>query len=319
MSNSFMKAVKKQSNKGITKNLAKTYVSTGNSVLDFFSHAGSMRGQDISELFGNAFAEDRALATAALYQLRDCRGGSGERELFRKGLQQILDIDIKVFQKVFKFVPEYGRWDDLFPFIQHEIVGKEVTQFLLDQLRSDIDSDKPSLLAKWLKSINTSSKESVRLAAYFANALGWSFKQYRQTLSKLRAKLKVVERQMSANEWDKIVYEHVPSRANLLYNKAFFRHDPERRKEFIERALNVPMAARAPVIKATTLYPYEMVYRARTKHDDTIEALWRNQPNLIEDEGQNAICVWDTSGSMQDWGYYGNYKRNDKPKNYTPS
>lgn len=59
---------------------------------------------------------------------------------------------------------------------------------------------------------------------------------------------------MSANKWDKIKYESVPSKANLNYKDAFLRHDEERRKEFLDKANNGESK-----INSSVLYPHEIV------------------------------------------------------------
>lgn len=50
-------------------------------------------------------------------------------------------------------------------------------------------------------------------------------RQYRLTLSALRKKINVLERLMSANEWDKIEFDKIPSKAGLIYKNAFARRD----------------------------------------------------------------------------------------------
>lgn len=87
-----------------------------------------------------------------------------------------------------------------------------------------------SLLAKWLKSENTSSKNSRKIAKkiinyFFEESKGTiTPKSYRILLSKMREHLRVVEKQMSANDWESIKYENVPSNAMHNYYKAFQKH-----------------------------------------------------------------------------------------------
>lgn len=90
-----------------------------------------------------------------------------------------------------------------------------------------------SLLGKWLPSINTSSKETVKYAKKLAKGFGMSDKEYRKTLSILRFCSNVLEVKLSKNKWSDVDYEIVPSKANLKYEKAFMRHDKERRTKFI--------------------------------------------------------------------------------------
>ena len=61
---------------------------------------------------------------------------------------------------------------------------------------------------------------------------------------------------MSAKEWDEIKYEAVPSRANLIYNSAFLRHDEERRRDFLSK-----LEKGETKINASTLFPHDIVHR----------------------------------------------------------
>lgn len=100
---------------------------------------------------------------------------------------------------------------------------------------------------------------------------------------------------MSKNDWDGIDYQRVPSRANLIYNKAFLRHDEERRREFLSRVENGEAK-----INAGTLFPHDIVNKYRQSHgvDATLEALWQNLPDTVQGCG-NTMVVMDDSGSME--------------------
>ena len=50
-----------------------------------------------------------------------------------------------------------------------------------------------SLLAKWLPSINASSRDTRKKAAVISTSLGMDYAAYRKTLSRLRAYLRIVE------------------------------------------------------------------------------------------------------------------------------
>lgn len=282
-------AMQRDTNFTATENGALTNKSTLSSVLDFYYHAPARRGKNITDLFLKAFGEDRTLALKALFYVRDIRGGQGERELFRQGLRELHKNFREVFNKVVPHVPVYGRWDDLI-----EYVGSPVVQKLIEnQLQMDLTSKEGvSLLAKWMPSINTSSKKTVGLAHQWAVALGWRPAEYRRKLSALRGKINLVETAMSQNNWDGITYDHVPSRASMIYRDAFKRHDATRYDEFIA-AVN----AGEKTIKAGTLYPYELMQKVKHGVDNTVEALWKNLPNYA-DTDDNALVVADVSGSM---------------------
>ena len=156
-----------------------------------------------------------------------------------------------------------------------------------------------SLLAKWLPSPNTSSKETRRFAKIIFKTIGMTEKQYRKTLSKLRAYLNVVEVKMSAKEWETIDYSTVPSRANLVYNSAFLRNDEERRREYLAA---LERGDKNVKINAKVLFPDEIVhqygrgYRLKKK-DIALEEMWKALPNF--DSTGNTLVVRDGSGSME--------------------
>lgn len=153
-----------------------------------------------------------------------------------------------------------------------------------------------SLIFKWLKSENASSKETKMLAKKTRQAFGLSSKAYRQILSRGRQYLNVVERQMSAKQWNEINYEAVPSRANLIYNGAFLRNDEARRRAYLG-ALSKGEAK----INASVLFPDDIVHKYSMgtynsgRMDETLEGLWNALPTLTT---ENTLVVRDGSGSM---------------------
>lgn len=290
-----LELLKKKLNVAYTENLARAFSTTGSDVLDFFASAGAMRTRaekDIVEKFSKAFYEDRLLALKALFYIRDVRGGQGERRAFRAVLRYLASFHPDVLRKNLHLVPEYGRWDDLWVLFRTSL-EKDVMQLVQSQLKNDTSGKTISLLAKWLPSENASSKKSRENAKLVASYLGWSMKNYRKTLSALRKKIDVVEVKMSKQQWEEINYERVPSKASLLYRKAFMRHDRARYEKFI----SLVKSGQAK-INTETLYPYEIVRRflLYKDKDDTLEVLWRKLPNYCKPE--NALVVCDTSGSM---------------------
>jgi len=121
-------------------------------------------------------------------------------------------------------------------------------------------------------------------------------KDYRQSLAKLRARIEVVETLMSAGEWDKINYEHVPSKAMKQYIKAFKKHDEARYRTYIQS-----VAKGEAKINAATLYPYDLVRQVLrdSSNAEELDELWKHLPNYFEDStSENVMCVVDVSGSM---------------------
>lgn len=164
------------------------------------------------------------------------------------------------------------------------------------------------LIFKWLKSENCSSPESKRLGKLTRQAFGLTAREYRKLLSKGREKENVLERLMSANEWEKIIFDKIPSRAGMIYRNAFARRDIIAKKyESFAKDKNTK-------VNAKTLYPYEVVAKAvaEDRHawysyafkclDDTERAMinkyWDNLPDYLEGKKCSMMCVVDTSGSM---------------------
>src|SRR5574341_7994 len=294
MANKLARAFQREGNLARTENNAITHASTLNKVLDFFYHAPTRQGQDNMPLFVDAYQEDKALALKALFYLRDVRQGKGQRQTFRDILQWLAKKEGKVFDRLVPYVPEYGRWDDLTSLVVFRTVQRFVKETFFDDFMS-LETDKGiSLLGKWLPSENASSKNTKDLAVSWAKVLESTPKQYRQALSRLREQLRVVERQMSAQEWDEINYEHVPSRASKLYKDAFKRHDEARYTKYLESVLKGEKT-----IKASTVYPHELSATIRSgKYDKTIEAMWQNLPNYFGEEERQVLVVVDTSSSM---------------------
>ena len=286
--------------------------TTGEKCLDLFSTVGALRDADndrITRLFDDAFAEEPLLARKIMFYARDIRGGAkiGERRVFRVLLKHMAMYHTESMRKNLPLVPFYGRWDDLYEFVDTPLeddMWKLVKMQLEEDTKNIRENKSVSLLAKWLKSSDASSRNTRKLGIYTAQKLGLSVYEYRHTLKNLRKYLDIVERKMSAKEWSDIEYSKVPSKAMLLYRHAFIEHDGLRYQKFISRVLNGEEK-----INADTLYPYDIIGKLinfglggigiknlSQDESDALEAEWRNLPNYVGDD--NAIVMADTSGSM---------------------
>lgn len=287
-------------NVSVTENGAVGYRTTGRSLLDLNFAVASLRNaseQDISKRFIKAFFGDKVTAMKWLFFARDVRGGLGERRLFRACMVPMANDFPEYVAPVLSLVPEYGRWDDLWCLLDTPLADKVIelvgTQ-LHDDMRGYKEKKPVSLLAKWMPRCKTSSKQTRRYGQLLRSGLNMTERDYQHTLADLSRYLVVVEQQMSSQTWDGIDYQRVPSRANLIYNDAFLRHDTERRREFLER-----VESGDAKINAGTLFPHDIVnkYRRTNSVDATLEALWSNLPDTVQGCG-NTIVVQDDSGSM---------------------
>ena len=306
-------------NLGTTENGAVGFKSTSKDLLDLNFRIPSMRGglgtNDVRQ-FENALLDNLEYAVKWLFFVRDIRGGLGERDSFVKLYNVYFGGFPKEATATLSLIGEYGRWKDLVDLTFEsgdDQLKAEGLKLIEKQLREDItnftNGKSISLLAKWLPSINASSKAR-KQALDIIKVLGMSNGAYRKMLSKLRAHLDVTERKTCANEWDEIDYNKVSSNANLRYSSAFLKHDENRRRKYLEDLLN-PNSETKVKMNATVLYPHEIWqkytngdggYRWSRRNvvlDNGLEAMWQN----LKDMGEtgNTLCVVDGSGSMQSY------------------
>ena len=306
--NELLRNLKEQSNKTTTANGAITYSSTLTKLYDLFAQGAAMRGASDSEcilMFKNAYKENPTMALKCLFYLRDIRGGQGERRFFRLCIKWLAMNHALEMVNLIRLVPEYGRYDDLFELFDTGIEGE-----MMGYIKFIIDKNEDHLVYKWMPSINTSSRNTQERGRKFARAFGMSEKQYRKMLSEGRKACHLVETLMSQNEWDKIAFDKLPSRAGILYSKAFAR-----REETKERYAAF-MSSEKTTVNAGTLYPYDVVAKAaevmgvndywsrsRNVPLNDVNRLaankyWDNLTDYFNGATLNALCVCDTSGSM---------------------
>lgn len=286
-----------------TLNGAISYGETNSGILDFFSNSGALRDdpKKLINLLGKALSEDISLSLKALFYMRDIRGGQGERENFREALIFLANKFPKEISRNIKYISEFGRWDDLYSFVGTNLQDLAL-DIIKDQFVKDVNSlttgNEISILAKWLKSENTSSKESKKLATITRKYLELTSSKYRKLLSSLRKKISIVETKMSQNKWSEIDYSKVPSQASRIYSNSFRNHDTEQYNLFIEK-----VKLGEEKINAKTLYPYDIIKKfyknPNLTYDErnTYDVLWKSLPNYMEKE-ENSIVVVDVSPSM---------------------
>lgn len=300
--NPLLSSMKVDANKTTTENGALTFKSSNSKVLDLFSNGGAMRSASvdrIESMISAAWAEDSLLTLKVIFYLRNIRGtGQGERRFFRIAIAWLAKNERAILHKNIEHIAKFGRWDDVVSLIETP-ASKKALEVIKSQLTKDIENyDKGnfkdiSLLAKWMKSENASSKTTKVLASKTREYLGLNSTNYRKILSALRARLNVVERDMTSNNWKNINYQVVPSRASSIYSKAFRKHDPEGYQTFLDR-----VKTGEAKINASTLYPYDLVNKVRFRSDATADAQWKALPDYCEGSDDNTLVVVDVSGSM---------------------
>ena len=294
-----------------TQNGAVAYSTTSSALLDMFTKLASYRSLDEKQIvtdWRKAFNENPYLAMRFLGMSMDIRCGAGERRFTQIVIRDLVkNGGASIAAKLVPLIGEYSRYDMLYQFRGNPTSEKAVRDFLKKQFAEDMENMKQhksiSLLGKWLSKANSHSKQTRNNGLWTAKQLNMTERNYRKALSALRKYLDVVERKMSSDNWAAIDYETVPSKANLNYNKAFLRHDTERRQAFLS-ALKTGEAK----INASVANPCDIVnkymnlnsrwYGLPQKADDTLEGMWNALPDMIpDDKGMLVVC--DCSGSMQ--------------------
>ena len=308
----FLEELRKEENLTYTENGALTNRSTNSYCLDLFATIGALRNAENSEIisrFIKAYTEDNNMAMKILFFARDIRGGLGERRVFRSIWKWLSLHEAESVRKNITNVPEYGRFDDLLSLLGGPC-EKDMLCFIKEQLDKDLAAlkigESVSLLAKWLPSVNTSSKDTVKRAKKLAKALGFSDAEYRKVLVSLRAEIKLMENYLREKDYS-FSYEKQPSKALYKYRLAFLRNDRERYSAFLEKAEKNPS-----VMNTGTLTPYDVVAPIINKDKERVaiskwdrrsmDITWKALPDYTGAE--NALAVVDGSASMYWYGEY---------------
>ena len=300
-------------NVSYTENGAQGYKTSNNAYVDFLFCLSGLRPQhgvsldtlaDRLEIMNLVRNSDGDILCFAMY-LRDPRHGIGERMIGRAIIVCLFKYFTwegkdEAFAAILKNMPEYGRWDDI---IEIGYCLRDTKYFdmlcntLYSQLQEDLynanEKQNCSLLAKWMPSVNAKQKSREKALAIIRK-LGLREAKYRKILSTLREYLDIVERDASANNWDKINYSNVPSIANLRYGAAFLRHDGERRVAYLEAVKNG-----LRTINSSVNNPVDILQKYQgclSTCNPTLELLWKNLQPI---EGlKDTLVVCDDSGSM---------------------
>lgn len=335
MTNLFTNGLKREAHKTKTLNGRDALDTTFNSRLDLFSTIGALRYADedrIKTMVWQSYNEDPLYTLKIVLYGRDIRGGLGERKVTRFALRCLADWDPELIKRNMDLIPYYGRWDDYYSFIGTK-VESHMWKTMQKWFEEDVDAmkaNKPiSLLAKWIKNPNGHSKETKYLGIMTAHNFGYKsrkdVKRFTKLLVKMRRVIDVTEVKMSANEWNEINYERVPSRAAMNYRNAFIRHDKDRYEEYISE-----VQQGIKKINASVLYPSDIVHAyigeanrvlndsgyciygsfyanyylknkiplmAEIGKHNTLEAQWKALPNYVNGE-HNIMTIADFSGSM---------------------
>ncbi|MEE3343808.1 MAG: DUF2828 family protein [Bacilli bacterium] len=271
------------------------YATTYNNNLDVFTMLTRYNSEkDIIALYEKALKENEEIALANLLYILDIRSGKGERRLFKIIYKYLCLNYPKHALRVLPFISELGRYDYILIGINTPI-EKETIKLIKKQLEMDINEETPSLLAKWLPSHRTHNKNN-KIAKKLIKELNMSEKEYRKTLSNIRTKLNIIEKNLTNKEYNNIDFSKIPAKAMIKYNEAYNRNMLE---EYTKYKESVTKGEKK--INTTGLFAYEIINKIITNKDcdsELYDLMWKNQKDIIPNNSKNLLVVADTSGSM---------------------
>ena len=261
-----------------TTNGMATFESSMDNCVDLFYKIGASRGKDIIPSFRKAYNDDPDMALRIAQWVRDVRGGSGERKLYKDILVNLAENDEMACRALMVKTPELGRWDDLL-----SLMGTSLEKDAMTLIKNGLLVEKDSLCAKWMP-------RKGEVAVKLRNFMEMSPKQYRKTLVTMT---NVVETAMCKKDWNSIDFSKIPSVASARYQKAFNKN-----AEVAYREYKGNLATGEATINAGAVYPYDVVKSVNEGDRQVADAQWKALPNYMEGSNERVIPVVDVSGSM---------------------
>ncbi|MBI9031868.1 DUF2828 family protein [bacterium] len=302
MENTFIKVM--EYNNNLTLNGMATHSSSGNSLFDLFVESGAMRYSEVEKVLlsvYNAWEVDKETALKLLFYTRDIVEGSGERRFFRLATQFLLTHKEDSEKVIDNLVKEENlklniiRVDDLV-FLANSLLGKslkrnkKVDKILFFLFRMLKDEEIGGIVAKWMPRKNSQYERVVKYMR--ANGFIKSYSLYRREIA---GKTKVVEQQMSKNEWNEINLEQTPSVALKQYRKAFAKHN-------ILQAYLEKVEAGEAKINAQRLTPFDIVRSFMPSYEEWTNIYFDNEapPEIDIEIRKLADLQWKNLRELND-------------------
>lgn len=304
-----------------TANNALSHETTGSARVNFFFKVLRDTGdQELITLLENSHKEDIDDTIKLVFQLRDARGGKGERKQFLRCIRWYArnGYDKEVID-LLGWMPYYGRFKDLLELLDlgEELphIADAIYKLFANALRHDRERHRQnksiSLAAKWAPTEGGQFDKKYKAASRLARELGVTLKEYRKVyLAPLRKYSNTTEVWMCAQKWNEIPYEKVASVCMFKNRKVFMKHDPQGYAKYLELVKKGDQK-----MNAGQVFPHQLVesylsgdgYRYRDcAVDPAVEAQWQQLVQHYR-ENQNinlgkCLAVCDVSGSMYSGG-----------------
>ncbi|GEM_PF-116275 len=300
----------------LSANGAVEFASSGSKLVDFNARATEFRNaseQTISEAALQAYSEEPVDFVKLVFQTGDVRGGKGERHAFNACMDWLVANHPHIANELLELIPEYTRWDHLVRLClsDNKMVSEHATQIVVSQFCADLkavsaasegSTVKISLLAKWMPSLQTKKEVDRCLVRHLLRRLSMQEREYRKALSMLRSHLNVIERALSAKDYEAVDMEKMSSKQQLRYSSLLRRVMEERRHEYIQAVIRGEKKMNASVINPIDImHEYcggrWLGYGNGVTLNEDWEMLWSLIPDMMSENG-NTLVVRDGSGSM---------------------
>jgi len=227
----------------------------------FKGFMSSIEGVDLQKQ-----AEYACYLICLIFHTRDCRGGKGERDIFRYLFLESYKYFPKTIDGLVQFIPKFGYWKDLNELLidthDYKVEGVSfdslrniIYTIISDQLKIDFDSYN-SYLENTKR--NTDCKLEITLVAKYAPKEGGSYdrkiksakeiamrlfpiefktdfrmalKSYRKMITALNAAIHTTEIKMCKNQFAEIDFNRVPGKCLTKYRCAFLNQKLENTSE----------------------------------------------------------------------------------------
>ena len=293
----------------LSANGALEHETTGSALVDFNARATEFRNASDDVIISavmRAYAEDPLSCVKLMFQTGDIRGGKGERHAFNTCMDWLVAFHPAVAEEVLALIPEYTRWDYLVrqTVSGNEEISRHATRIVTDQFHKDLKAAEGakcsiSLLAKWMPSLQAKKAEDRVIVRHLLRSLHMQEREYRKALSLLRSHLNIIEKSLSARDYDSINMENLSSKQQLRYSDCLKRVMSVRRHEYIQAVLRGEKKMNASVLNPLDiLHEYENQGRWYIcSYNEDLEALWSLIPDKTSGNG-NTLVIRDGSGSM---------------------
>ena len=260
-----------------------------------------------------------------IFFIRSPRGGRGERLLSRFAYQWLLINSPEVLIDNLSFIPEYGRWDDIFYLFPGAVNLTDLNfvrkNYLSNVSETHLDKSKKAqievvnfvcnkfleffhlymegkkgfeLFVKWLPLENGSVNKKFKIVQTICDKLQISLKDYRVIyLSPMRSKSNICERNMCTNSWNSINYNLLPNEARKKHSNAFSRHDTKRYRKWKKSKKKLAYLLPQNIIDQ---YISNLLSNDKSKSNEYLELEWQKILRLIADftTERHSIFILDT-------------------------